>query len=367
MSALGSGGGAAGGIPAAGGSPEPPPRAVPPSGPAAPAGKDAARLGVRKTYKMYVGGAFVRSESGRSYPVRSAAGDLLAHAVAGSRKDVRDAVRAARGAQAAWAARTAYNRGQILYRVAEVMDSRRAELVGELARAATGSGATADPAAEVDVAIERWVWYAGWCDKYPQVLGGANPVAGPYFNFTVPEPMGVVGLAAPDEAPLLGIVSRLAPALVPGNTAVVLAGERAPLAAVTLSEILATSDVPAGVVNILTGHRAPLVRALAAHGDVDCIDLTGCGPATGQGGAGAGGGDGTADGGADAGPGTVPAGESPNVDALAAEAERLAAKTVTRVVRAGTAERQWLNESAQSPYAISAFCEYKTVWHPKGL
>ena len=239
------------------------------------------RLEVRKTYKMYVGGGFVRSESGRTYPVRSATGDLLAHAVAGSRKDVRDAVRAARGAQAPWAARTAYNRGQILYRVAEVMDSRRAELIGDLARAAAAGDAGADPSDEVDAAVDRWVWYAGWCDKYPQVLGGANPVAGPYFNFTVPEPMGVVGLAAPDEAPLLGIVSRLAPMLVPGNTAVVLAGESSPLAAVTLAEILATSDVPAGVVNILTGQRAPLVRALAAHGDVDCIDLTGCEPTAG--------------------------------------------------------------------------------------
>ena len=306
------------------------------------------RLEVRKTYKMYVGGGFVRSESGRSYPVRSASGDLLAHAVAGSRKDVRDAVRAARSAQGAWAARTAYNRGQILYRVAEVMDSRRSELIGELGRAATGGNAGTDPEAEVDAAVDRWVWYAGWCDKYPQVLGGANPVAGPYFNFTVPEPMGVVGLAAPDEAPLLGIVSRLAPALVPGNAAVVLAGERVPLVAVTLAEVLATSDVPAAVVNILTGHREPLVRALAAHGDVDCIDLTGCDPAVEAGGGGG-----------------TDGGDTATAD-LPAEAERLAAETVTRVVRAGAAERRWLSESAQSPYAIAAFCEYKTVWHPKG-
>ncbi|MXZ30828.1 MAG: aldehyde dehydrogenase family protein [Acidimicrobiia bacterium] len=311
------------------------------------------RLGVPKTYKMYVGGAFVRSESGRTYPARSAGGDLLAHAVAGSRKDVRDAVRAARGAQAAWAARTAYNRGQILYRVAEVMDSRRAELVGELARAAAGGQSAADPAAEVDAATDRWIWYAGWCDKYPQVLGGANPVAGPYFNFTVPEPMGVVGLAAPDEAPLLGIVSRLAPALVPGNAAVVLAGERCPLAAVTLGEILATSDVPAGVVNILTGRRAPLVRALAGVGDVDCVDLTGCDPPDAD----------PPD--ADP-PGVDPAGADPPGVDLVTEAERLAAATVTRVVRAAAGERRWLAPSAQSPHAISAFCEYKTVWHPKG-
>ncbi len=303
-----------------------------------------ARLGVRKTYKMYLGGAFVRSESGRSYPVQSLSGELLAHAVAGSRKDVRDAVRAARGAQPSWAARTAYNRGQILYRVAEVMDTRRAELIGELARAAEGGQADYDPTAEVSAAVDRWVWYAGWCDKYPQVLGGANPVAGPYFNFTIPEPMGVVGLAAPDEAPLLGLVSRLAPALVPGNCAVVLAGERSPLPAVSLSEILATSDVPAGVVNILTGHRAPLVRALATLGDVDCIDLTGCDePAE-----------------------SVAGSASAPPSAVATEAEQLAAETVTRVVRAAAAERHWLSESAQSPYAVSAFCEYKTVWHPKG-
>ena len=321
-------------------------------------------LGVPKTYKMYVGGAFVRSESGRTYPARSAGGDLLAHAVAGSRKDVRDAVRAARGAQSPWAARTAYNRGQILYRVAEVMDSRRAELIGELARATEGVEAAADPATEVDVAIERWVWYAGWCDKYPQVLGGANPVSGPYFNFTVPEPMGVVGVVAPDEAPLAGIVSRLAPALVPGNAAVVLAGERYPLVAVTLAEILATSDVPAGVVNILTGHRAPLVRALAGHGDVDCVDLSGCDPVAGEGGDGAGGSEGTGGSGADSGPGAAGAGTGS--DDLAAEAERLAADTVTRVVHAAPGERRWLEDSAQSPYAISAFCEYKTVWHPKG-
>jgi acyl-CoA reductase-like NAD-dependent aldehyde dehydrogenase len=301
-----------------------------------------ARLGVRKTYKMYLGGAFVRSESGRSYPVHAPSGDLLAHAVAGSRKDVRDAVRAARGAQSSWAARTAYNRGQILYRVAEVMETRRAELIDELARACASGGGCPDPEAEVNAAVDRWVWYAGWCDKYPQVLGGANPVAGPYFNFTIPEPVGVVGLAAPDEAPLLGIVSRLAPALVPGNCTVVLAGERSPLPAVSLSEILATSDVPAGVVNILTGHRAPLVRALATLGDVDCIDLTGC---------------------------DRPEGEDRSSDPpapVATEAEQLAAETVTRVVRARAAERNWLSESAQSPYAISDFCEYKTVWHPKG-
>ena len=302
-------------------------------------------LSVPKTYKMYVNGAFVRSESGRTYPACSAGGELLAHAVAGSRKDVRDAVRAARAAQRSWAARSAYNRGQILYRIAEVTDSRRAELIDELGRAAGASTSASEAAAEVDVAVDRWVWYAGWCDKYPQILGGANPVAGPYFNFTVPEPMGVVGLAAPDDAPLVGIVSRLAPAMVSGNTAVVLASESAPLAAVTLAEILATSDVPVGVVNILTGRRTPLVRALAGHGDLDGLDLSGCAPAGAE---------------------TAAEVESGATAETAAEAERLASETVTRVVHASPAERRWLEPAAQTPYLISAFCEYKTVWHPKG-
>ena len=289
------------------------------------------RLSVNKTYKMFVGGAFVRSESGRSYAVRSQTGEVAAHAPEGSRKDVRDAVRTSRAAQSRWAARTAYNRGQILYRVAEVTESRRVELIAELERSAARCP---DPAAEVDAAVDRWVWYAGWCDKYQQVLGGANPVAGDYFNFTIPEPMGVVGLVSPESSPLLGLISRLAPALVSGNAVVALASQRSPLPAVALAEILATSDVPAGVVNILTGRQEVLLRALAGHGEVDCLDLTGCA-------------------------------EQQEID-LAAEAERLASESVTRVVSASPSQRRWLSPEAQSPYLIGEFCEYKTVWHPKG-
>ena len=287
------------------------------------------RLSVNKTYKQFVGGAFERSESGRSYPVSGAGGQLLAHAVQGSRKDVRDAVSAARSAQGGWAGRTAYNRGQILYRVAEVMESRRDEFCAEVLRAGDGQSEEA-AATETAAAIDRWVWYAGWADKFATVLGGANPVAGPYFNLSVPEPTGVVGIVAPDEPPLLPLVSRLAPVIVSGNTAVVLASERCPLVAITLAETLALSDVPSGVVNILTGHRGEMVSPLAGHVAVDALDLTGC----------------DAEG--------------------ATDAARQAAATITRVVSASSAERQWADEAAQSPYLIDAFCETKTVWHPKG-
>ncbi len=287
------------------------------------------RLSVKKTYKQFIGGAFERSESGRSYPVVGVEDRLLAHAVQGSRKDVRDAVAAARSAQQGWAGRTAYNRGQILYRVAEVMESRRDEFCAEVLRA--GDGQTEAAAAEETAAsIDRWVWYAGWADKFATVLGGANPVAGPYFNLSVPEPTGVVGIVAPDEPPLLPLVSRLAPVIVSGNTAVALASERCPLVAITLAETLALSDVPGGVVNIITGRRDELVPPLADHVAVDALDLTGC----------------DAEG--------------------ATDAARQAAATITRVVSASAAERQWADEGAQSPYLIDAFCETKTVWHPKG-
>lgn len=298
-----------------------------------------------KTYKIFVGGAFPRSESGRTYPVRSLDGNLLAHAVRSSRKDVREAVKAARSAHNSWASRTAYNRGQILYRIAELMNSRKQEFVSELT-AANGSGGKADAkaggkdraqsaaekdaVAETETAIDRWIWYAGWCDKFASLAGSSNPVAGPYFGFTIPEPTGVVGIVASDEAPLASLVSRLAPVLVSGNTAVVIASESRPLPAVALAEVLATSDVPGGVVNILTGHRKELVLPLASHGDMDALDLTGCNP-----------------------------------DLLAA-ARASAAATVTRVVTASASERQWLTPAAESPYIIEAFCEYKTVWHPKG-
>ena len=303
-----------------------------------------------KTYKIFIGGAFPRSESGRTYPAVSANGDLLAHAVLSSRKDVRDAVKAARAAQKSWAARTAYNRGQILYRIAEMMDSRKDEFIREVAAcvpfadgdAGAGNGTDASSGTdagnspeqqavrEVETATDRWIWYAGWCDKFASVGGSSNPVAGPYFGFTIPEPTGVVGIVAPDEAPLASLISRLAPVLVSGNTAVVIASEAHPLPAIALAEVLATSDVPGGVVNILTGHRKELTPPLASHGDVDALDLTGC-----------------------------------DLELLA-EARASAAATVTRAVTASASERQWLTPAAENPYIIEAFCEYKTVWHPKG-
>src|SRR4051794_36558540 len=233
----------------------------------------AERLSVRKTYKLFIGGAFPRSESGRSYPVTSADGRFLANAALGSRKDARDAVVAARAAFPKWSGATAYNRGQILYRVAEMLEGRRAQFVEEVGDAEgldrRGAGLV------VDAAIDRWVWYAGWSDKVAQVLGGTNPVAGPYFDFSVPEPSGVVAVLAPQESSLLGLVSVVAPVIVTGGTVVVLASELRPLPAVTLAEVLATSDVPGGVVNVLTGRTAEVAPWLAAHMDVAGIDLTG--------------------------------------------------------------------------------------------
>jgi acyl-CoA reductase-like NAD-dependent aldehyde dehydrogenase len=263
------------------------------------------RLPVKKTYKLFLGGEFPRSESGRTY---EAQGQNVARA---SRKDVRDAVRAARGAVDKWSGMTAYNRGQVLYRIAEMMEARG----GEFADLSSGR-------AEVEEAIDRWVWYAGWADKYAQVLGSSNPVAAPYFNFTVPEPTGVVGVLAPERPALGGIVSRLAPVIVGGNTAVVLSSESEPLASIELAEAIATADVPGGVVNILTGHRSELAPWLAGHMDVNALDV----------------------GGAD---GDLP------------ELERLAAENVKRVVHGRT--------DRQSLYEIANFLELKTVWHPIGL
>jgi acyl-CoA reductase-like NAD-dependent aldehyde dehydrogenase len=293
----------------------------------------ASRIEVRKTYKLYIGGAFPRSESGRSYLVEAADGTPLANACRASRKDVRDAVRAARKAVPGWAAKTAMNRGQVLYRVAELMEGRRDQFVAEVA-AAEG---LREPRARdvVDRAIDRWVWYAGWADKIAQILGSSNPVAAPYFNFTIPEPTGVVGVVAPETSSLLGLVSRLAPPLVSGNTVVLLTSEARPLPAVTLSEVLATSDVPGGVVNILTGLRKELIPVLAAHVDVDAIDTWG-----------------------------VP-------DALRVETEQLAADDVKRLSRRATtvneARFDWLDDRAtERPEWIAAFLEMKTVWHPIG-
>lgn len=277
------------------------------------------RLDVQKTYKLFIGGAFPRSESGRTFAVLGPDGSLIANVAAASRKDLRDAVRAARSAQAGWAGRTAYNRGQILYRVAEVMEGRRSQFAEELRRCGVEARAARR---EVERAIDRWVWYAGWCDKFHHIAGTVNPVAGPYFNFTFPEPTGVVGILAPDSPGLLGLVSRLAPALVSGNTAVVLTGQASPLTAVSMAEVVATSDVPGGVVNILTGDRHDLLPWLLGHRDVNAVDLTGAPPD------------------------------------LEAAVVGKAAENVKRLIRG--------EPDDQSPYVIADFCEMKTVWHPMG-
>jgi acyl-CoA reductase-like NAD-dependent aldehyde dehydrogenase len=263
-----------------------------------------ARLPVKKTYKLFIGGAFPRSESGRTYETQ---GQNVARA---SRKDVRDAVSAARAAQGKWASATAYNRGQVLYRIAEMMEARAAEF----AELCSGRD-------EVERSIDRFVWYAGFADKLAQVIGSSNPVAGPYFNFTIPEPTGVVAVIAPDDPPLLGLVSRVAPALTGGNAVVALASETSPLAAIELAEALATSDVPGGVVNLLTGYRAELAPWLASHMDVNAIDVTGA-------------------------------------DGLRADLEVAAAENVKRVI-SGVPDRQSLAD-------IASFLELKTVWHPIG-
>jgi acyl-CoA reductase-like NAD-dependent aldehyde dehydrogenase len=289
------------------------------------------RLGVRKTYKLYIGGSFPRTESGRAYEVFGARGELLANACRGTRKDVRDAVRAARKAFAGWAALTAYNRSQILYRIAELMEGRRDQFIAEV-QAAEGVG-RARATRLVDAAVDRWVWYAGWADKYPQLIGTVNPVAGPYFNFSVPEPTGVVGVIAPEESSLLGLVSRLAPVIVSGNAAVVLASQARPLPAVTLTEVLATSDVPGGVVNLITGLRGELISHLAGHMDVNGLDAFG-----------------------------VPPSEAAAIEELAVEN----VKRVARPPSSGLERYDWLSPAAQSPYLIGDFVEIKTVWHPIG-
>lgn len=286
------------------------------------------RLSVRKTYKLYINGEFPRTESGRFFAVEGPKGGVIANASRASRKDFRNSVAAARRAVSSWSGRTAYNRGQILYRMAEVCESRAAELEKEL-RDAGSSAATARR--EVELVIDRLVYYAGWADKYTQMLGTVNPVAGPYYNFTVPEPTGVVGIVAPDEPALLGLVSRIAPAIVGGNTVVVVASQQRPLVSITFAECLATSDLPAGVVNILTGYRKELVSWMAAHMDVNLIDLTGL---------------------------------ERDLEKAAVEA---AAENVKRIVRYDP-ERGWgVDGPAQSLWMISEFMEMKTIWHPMGM
>lgn len=283
------------------------------------------RLAVPKTYKLYIGGAFPRSESGRTYEIVSAKGAFLANASKASRKDARDAVVAARAAVGGWSGATAYNRAQVLYRVAEILEGRRAQFVAEIVDAEGVSTAVAT--AQVDTAIDRWVWYAGWADKYAQVAGNANPVAGPYFNISVPEPTGVVAIIAPQDSSLLGLVSAVAPALVSGNTVVVVASEKLPLSAISLSEVLATSDVPKGVVNVLTGSPAEIAPWLASHQDVNALDLVG-------------------------------AGALDWVDLQIA-----AADTLKRVLPPENGP----DAAAPTLGRITAFVETKTVWHTKGL
>ena len=283
-----------------------------------------ARIAVRKTYKLYIGGAFPRSESGRSYLVTDHKGGFAANAAMASRKDARDAVAAARKAFGGWSAATAYNRGQVLYRVAELLEGRRAQFVAEV-RAAEGLGPRRAEAL-VDAAIDRWVWYAGWADKIAQVRGATNPVAGPYFNFSLPEPTGVVTVIAPEASSLLGFVSVVAPVVVSGNTVVALASERFPLPAVTLSEVLATSDVPGGVINVLTGRTAEIAPWLASHMDVNAIDLSGA--------------------------------PEPLADDLAVAA----ADNLKRVVRLG--DEDWAEPPGLE--RMLAYLETKTVWHPAG-
>ncbi|MFD0118588.1 aldehyde dehydrogenase family protein [Streptomyces sp. NPDC058320] len=284
------------------------------------------RLTVLKTYKLYVGGKFPRSESGRVYEVSDSKGKWLANAPLSSRKDARDAVVAARKAFGGWAGATAYNRGQVLYRVAEMLEGRRDQFVREVADAEGLSKSKA--AAVVDSAIDRWVWYAGWTDKIGQVVGGANPVAGPFFNLSTPEPTGVVAVLAPQESSFLGLVSVIAPVIATGNTAVVIASETSPLPALSLGEVLATSDVPGGVVNVLSGRTAEIAAPLAAHQDVNAIDLTG----------------------ADA--------------DLARDLEIAAADNLKRVRRPQAVDTDWTTDPGTD--RLTSFLETKTVWHPTG-
>lgn len=282
------------------------------------------RLAIPKTYKLYIGGKFPRSESGRTYEVVAASGAFLANAAKASRKDARDAVVAARAAQSGWASATGYNRGQVLYRIAELLEGRRAQFALEIGESEGVNSAVANH--QVDAAIDAWVWYAGWADKYVQVAGNGNPVSGPYFNLSTPEPTGVVAIVAPqDGASLLGFASVVAPAVLSGNTVVVIANESAPLSAISLGEVLATSDVPGGVINILTGSPAEITPWLASHADVNALDLAG----------------------------------AEHLDWV--ELQIAAADTLKRVLS------PVVGAPAPSLERITAFTETKTVWHTKSL
>ncbi len=285
------------------------------------------RVEVRKTHKLFIGGAFPRSESGRTYEVTDAQGAFIANVAQASRKDARDAVLAARSAFAKWSTATAYNRGQVLYRIAEVMEGRRDQFIAEIEQ---GEGVSTKKAThQLDSAIDRWVWYAGWADKYAQVIGNTNPVAGPYFDFSIPEPTGIVAAVAPQDYCILGLTSVIAPIITTGNACIVMPSPSSPIPAITFAECLATSDVPGGVVNILTGAPAEVMPWLAEHADVNALDLTGI------------------------------------VDeSVATELERQAAGTVKRV-RQPKPEADWYATPTLS--RIRTFTEIKTVWHPLGV
>ena len=289
-------------------------------------GKDD-RVEIRKTIKLYIGGAFPRSESGRTYEVLDAKGEFLANVAQGSRKDARDAVLAARSAFTKWSSATAYNRGQVLYRIAEVMEGRREQFIAEVQQASGSSSKQAGK--QVDAAIDRWVWYAGWADKLSQVIGTSNPVAGSFFNFSIPEPTGVVVAIAPQDSALLGLSSVIAPIIVSGNSCVVIASQDQPIPAITLAEVMATSDVPGGVVNILTGDAAEMAPWLASHADVNALDLTGI-----------------------------------TDQQLAQQLEQDAAGTV-KSVRGPRTDADWMATPTLS--RIRAFTEIKPVWHPMGV
>lgn len=277
------------------------------------------RLDVKKTYKLFIGGAFPRSESGRSYELKSKRGEFIANPAQASRKDLRDAVLAAKSAQVGWAGATAFNRGQILYRIAEMLEGRTTQFVDEIVATTGVSNSVAKQ--EVSAAIDLWVWYAGWCDKITSVSGNNNPIAGPYYNFTVPEPLGVIGIIAEEKESLLGLVRSLAPVIAGGNSAVLIASQSRPLAAVTLAEVLATSDLPAGVVNILTGFKSELAPWLASHMEIDGLDLSG-------------------------------------FTESIAEIRKSGAENLKRI---------HAFDNVVSPDRILAFMEFKTIWHPIGI
>jgi acyl-CoA reductase-like NAD-dependent aldehyde dehydrogenase len=279
------------------------------------------RLEVKKTYKLYIDGAFPRSESGRTYEVQGKNGAFIANACLASRKDLKDAVVAARAAQGSWASATAYNRGQILYRIAEMMEGRRDQFINEIAASDGVSSKSAEK--EVIAAIDRWVWYAGWSDKLSVLAGSTNPVSGPYYNFTIPEAMGVVGAIAPEEHSLLGLVDAIAPIIVSGNTCIVLASSRAPLSAITFAEVMATSDLPHGVCNVLTGNKEELAPWFASHMDINGLDISGI--------------------------------EEPS---LISDMKISGAQNVKRIHSF---------DQGENPQRILAFMEAKTIWHPIGI